>query len=296
MNFRTDLALERHELSKEKDSEGIKFEKFDEEGVTVSRIEVLNEEGERRLQKPKGRYITLEMPFLKKSGDILSPAAEILAREIRSLLPEKGSVLVAGLGNDKITPDALGPECVGKLLATRHISPELAKSIGFSSLRSVAGVIPGVLGNTGIETAEILEGIAKKIKPGALIVVDALASRSLSRLGTTIQMCDTGVSPGAGVGNKRNKIDKESIGVPVIAIGVPTVVDGVTMTLDILETAGIDIERLFNKEPLKAKENVMVTPKEIDNVIIRAAGFIALGINKALQPHIPCEDLVAIVG
>lgn len=295
MNFRTDLALERHELSKEKDDEGINFEKFEEEGMTVSRIEIINAEGAKKLGKPVGKYITLEIPFLKSSGDILSPAAEIFAREIKALLPEKGTVLVAGLGNDKITPDALGPECIGKLLATRHISPEIAKSIGFSSLRSVAGIIPGVLGNTGIETAEILEGIVKKIKPAALIVVDALASRSLSRLGTTIQMCDTGVSPGAGVGNKRNRIDKESVGVPVIAIGVPTVVDGVTMTLDILEKAGIDIELLSNK-PLKAQENVMVTPKEIDNVIIRAAGFIALGINKALQPQIPCEDLVAIVG
>lgn len=296
MNFRTDLALERHELSAEKDEDGISFEKFSEEGITVSRIEITNANGERVMEKPKGRYITLEMPFLKSSADILSPEAEILAREIKSLLPDEGTVLVAGLGNDRITPDALGPECIEKLLATRHISPEIAKSIGFSHLRSVAGIIPGVLGNTGIETAEILEGITSKIKPSALIVIDALASRSLERLGTTIQMCDTGVSPGAGVGNKRSRIDKESMGIPVIAIGVPTVVDGVTMALDILENAGIDIEKAIDEDKLLSQSNVMVTPKEIDNVISRAACFIALGINKALQPHIPCEDLVAIVG
>lgn len=296
MNFRTDLALERHELSKQKDDEGISFHKFEEQGVTVTRIEVLNSLGAKKLQKPQGKYITLEIPFLKKSGDILSPAAELLAREIKSLLPEKGTILVAGLGNDKITPDALGPECIGRLLATRHISPEVAKSIGFSSLRSVAGIVPGVLGNTGIETAEILEGIAEKIKPSALIVVDALASRSLDRLGTTIQMCNTGVSPGAGVGNMRSRIDQKSVGVPVIAIGVPTVVDGLTMTLDILEKTGIDLSKNINEKQLKAEKSVMVTPKEIDNVITRAAGFIALGINKALQPLIPCEDLVAIVG
>ncbi len=296
MNFRTDLALERHEISQVKEEDGVTFEKFTEEGMTISRIDVTDDSGAEKLQKPKGRYITLEIPFLKNSGDILSPAVEVFAREIESLLPKKGSILVAGLGNEKITPDALGPECINKLLATRHISPEVAKSIGFFSLRSVAGIVPGVLGNTGIETAEILEGVSEKIRPAALIVIDALASRSISRLGTTVQMCNTGVAPGSGVGNKRNRIDKESIGVPVIAIGVPTVVDGVTMTLDILEKAGMDIEESSLSEQLSAEENVMVTPKEIDSVILRAAGFIALGINKALQPSIPCEDLAAIVG
>lgn len=296
MNFRTDLALERHELTKEKDSEGIKVEKFSEEGVTITRIEITDSEGEKKLQKPQGKYITLEIPFLKDMADVLSPVAEILAREISSLLPEKGNVLVAGLGNDKITPDALGPECIGKILATRHISPELAKSIGFSCLRSVAGIIPGVLGNTGIETAEIIEGVAEKVRPSALIVVDALASRSLGRLGTTVQMCDTGISPGAGVGNARSRIDKDTLGIPVIAIGVPTVVDGATMALDILEKAGIDIDKAINNSSLDDERAVMVTPKEIDNVISRVASFIALGINKALQPDIPCEDIVAIVG
>ncbi len=296
MNFRTDLALERHELSKQKDTQGVRFEKYSEEGMTISKIEITSAEGARKLQKPEGKYITFEIPFLKKNADIYFPAAEILAREIRNLLPEEGTVLVAGLGNEKITPDALGPECIAKLLATRHISPEIAKSIGFSSLRSVAGIVPGVLGNTGIETAEILEGIADKIKPVALIVIDALASRSLSRLGTTIQMCDTGVSPGSGVGNRRSCIDKQSVGVPVIAIGVPTVVDGVTMTLDILEKAGINVNFESDGRQLSNEENVMVTPKEIDNVIVRAASFIALGINKALQPQMTCEDITAIVG
>lgn len=296
MNFRTDLALERHELTREKDSEGIKVEKISDEGITITRIEITDSEGERKLQKPKGKYITLEIPFLKDMADVLTPAAEILAREISSLLPEKGNVLVAGLGNDKITPDALGPVCVGKLLATRHISPEIAQSIGFSHLRSVAGIIPGVLGNTGIETAEIIEGVAQKVSPSALIVIDALASRSLARLGTTVQMCDTGISPGAGVGNARSRIDKNTMGVPVIAIGVPTVVDGATMALDILSKAGIDIGCSIKGSQLDEERRVMVTPKEIDNVISRVAAFIALGINKALQPDIPCEDLVAIVG
>lgn len=296
MNFRTDLAVERHELSGEKEIQGVRIEKFSEQGVTVTKIEVCNEQGAERLKKPIGKYITLEIPFLKSSADILSPATELFARQVKELLPPKGAVLVAGLGNDKITPDALGSECIGKLLATRHISPEIAEAIGFSSLRSVAGIVPGVLGNTGIEAAEILEGIVQKIKPSAVIVIDALASRSLDRLGTTVQMCDTGITPGAGVGNKRCRIDEKSLGVPVIAIGVPTVVDGMTMTLDILEKAGIDLTDEINNKQLKSEQTVMVTPKEIDNVIIRAAGFLALGINKALQWHIPCEELAAIVG
>ncbi len=296
MNFRTDLALERHELSQQKHTQGVSVEKYSEEGMTISKIEITSREGAERLQKPEGKYITFEIPFLKKNADIHFPAVEILAREIRSLLPKEGTVLVAGLGNEKITPDALGPECISRLLATRHISPEIAEAIGFDSLRSVAGIVPGVLGNTGIETAEILEGITDKIKPSALIVIDALASRSLSRLGTTIQMCDTGVSPGSGVGNRRSRIDESSIGVPVIAIGVPTVVDGVTMTLDILEKSGINVELRSDNIQLSDGENVMVTPKEIDNVILRAAGFIALGINKALQEQMKCEDIAAIVG
>lgn len=295
MNFRTDLALERHEFITDGDKVGINFESTEECGMKISRITVKNRRASEKLGKPEGRYSTLEIPFLRDSGDVRSDAIEIFAREVSALLPEKGTVLVAGLGNKRITPDALGPECIERLLATRHITPEIAESIGFSSLRSVAGIIPGVLGNTGIETAEILSGITAKIRPSALIVIDALAARSTERLGTTVQMCDTGVSPGAGVGNKRCRIDGKSMGVPVIAIGVPTVVDGVTMTLDFIERAGISVDERVKTEYLKGERGMMVTPKEIDSVISRAATFIAMGINKAMQPHIPTEDLFAIM-
>ncbi len=295
MNFRTDLALERHETITEEDKEGINFESVTECGMKISRITVKTKRAAEKLGKPEGRYSTLEIPFLKDSGDVRSDAIEIFAREVSCLLPEKGTVLVAGLGNKRITPDALGPECIEKLLATRHITPEIASSIGFSPLRSVAGIIPGVLGNTGIETAEILSGITSKIGPSALIVIDALAARSTERLGTTVQMCDTGVCPGAGVGNKRSRIDEKSMGVPVIAIGVPTVVDGVTMTLDFIEKSGISVDRKTKEDYLRGERGMMVTPKEIDSVISRAATFIAMGINKAMQPHIPTEDLFAIM-
>ncbi len=296
MNFRTDLALERSESLKNEAPEGIKTERKTFGSVTVTTITVENEEGEKLLSKPKGKYITLEVGSFMKNADLFSERLTALKDELIKLLPKEGTILVVGLGNEKITPDALGPRAASLILATRHIGKEFAKAIGFSSLRSVAAVTPGVLGTTGIETAESIEGIAEKIKPAAVIVIDALAARSAERLGTTIQITDTGVSPGSGVGNKRSRIDRDALGVPVIAIGVPTVVDGATMASDILLKAGTD-EREIN-ELLKAereKELMMVTPKEIDNVIDRAASLVAMGINTALQPEISAEDILAIV-
>ena len=296
MIFRTDLALERKEYIEENTLDGIISERKEVDSVVVTTITVLNEKGERLLSKPKGKYITLEIGSFMKNADLFSSRLTVLSDEIRRLIPKEGTVLVAGLGNEKITPDALGPRCASLILATRHISKELAKSIGFENLRSVAAVTPGVLGITGIETAESLEGIVRKIKPSCIIVVDALASRNTSRLGTTVQISDTGVSPGSGVGNKRGVIDKSTMGVPVIAIGVPTVVDALTMAADVLKDAGMDeneAENLLRKND--SGELMMVTPKEIDNVIERAAALVAMGINSALQPDLPPEDILAIV-
>ena len=212
------------------------------------------------------------------------------------LLPQEGTVLVAGLGNESITPDALGPKCLSLLLSTRHIKKELAKSLGLVPLRPVAGIVPGVLGKTGIETAEIIEAVAKKIEPCALIVVDALASRKLSRLGTTVQLTDTGISPGSGVGNTRTEISAKTLGIPVVAIGVPTVVDGATLAFDLLESAGADAQSAIKRLSDSGNERfMMVTPKEIDLVIERAAQLIAMGINSAMQREMALEDIIAIV-
>lgn len=296
MNFRTDLALERKEYAQKERLDGIREEKKERNGITITRITVENEKGEKLLSKPKGRYITIEMGSFMKNADLFSDKLTVLRDELISLLPPEGTVLVAGLGNEKITPDALGPKCISLILATRHITEEFAKSIGFEKLRSVAAIVPGVLGTTGIETAESIEGVAEKIKPSCIIVIDALAARSTERLGTTVQLTDTGVSPGSGVGNKRSHIDVDSVGVPVIAIGVPTVVDAATMAVDVLQNAGMndeEIEVVMKKR--KDKELMMVTPKEIDNVIDRAAALVAMGINSALQPDIAPEDILAIV-
>lgn len=296
MNFRTDLALERTEYIEKEKLDGIKTEHREINDVVITTITVINEKGEKLLSKPRGKYITIEVGSFMKNADLFSEKLDAVSNEVASLIPKEGTVLVVGLGNEKITPDALGPKCISLILATRHISKEFAKSIGFQNLRSVAASVPGVLGTTGIETAESIEGIVQKVKPSVIIVVDALAARSVERLGTTIQITDTGVSPGSGVGNKRSRIDKESMGVPVIAIGVPTVVDAVTMAADILEKAGMsekEIENIVKTE--KNNELMMVTPKEIDNVIDRAASLVAMGINTALQPDIPKEDILAIV-
>lgn len=290
MNFRTDLALERREYIRRKTLDGIKSGTRTVGGVQVTDITVLDERGERLLGKPVGKYITLETQPFTKYVSCIDESVQVLAGEIKKLLPREGAVLVAGLGNEKITPDALGPRCVSHLLATRHISRELGEKIGLHGLRAAAGIVPGVLGQTGIETAEIIDGVVKKIKPTAVIAVDALASRRLSRLGATVQMTDSGIAPGSGVGNNRNAVNRERLGVPVIAIGVPTVVDGATMAFDLLERIGIDPGSVFSDE-----ENVMVTPKEIDLVIDRAAQFVAMGINLALQPGLSPEEILEIV-
>lgn len=295
MNFRTDLALERHESIAQEEIKGVDFSVSEEDSVKISHITVLDEEGEKSLGKRKGRYITAEIPSLKKVSESLDSWSGIISAEIRRLLPDKGTVLVAGLGNKDITPDALGPECISQLLATRHIKSEVGMPEYLTELRSVAGIVPGVLGNTGIETAEILKGIVRQIEPSAVIVVDALAARSLERLGNTVQMCDTGVSPGSGVGNRRKSIDREFLGVPVIAVGMPTVVDGVTVALDLMEKGGIRLEKSEKEKILSGEKGMMITPKEIDLVIKRAAKLLSLSINRALQPGMDSEDILAIV-
>ena len=289
MNFRTDLALERHESVKSDNPEGVKLEIRERENIKITHITVLDERGEKALGKQKGRYITAEIPSLAKSADMLDEWSAVLCEEISRLLPEsEGTVLVAGLGNKEITPDALGPECISLLLATRHIKSELGEASGLSSLKSVAGIVPGVLGNTGIETAESIKGIVKAINPCAVIVVDALAARKLARLGNTIQMSDTGIIPGSGVGNARKAINKDFLGVPVISMGIPTVVDAQTLVNDLTDNE-TEISRKENKE-------MIITPREIDLVVERASKIIAVSINKALQPHLSVEEILMLVG
>lgn len=290
MNFRTDLALERQELIGEERLKGVISQTEVKDRVKITRIEITNDTAARRLSKPIGNYVTAEVPPFSTDAEIFDGRLEILSEEIKNMLPVNGTVLVVGLGNISITPDALGPKSAGYILATRHISDELKKSIGFESMRSVASLSPGVLGQTGIETGEIVRGIVDRIKPSAVITVDALASRNLSRLGSTVQMSDTGISPGSGVGNQRKRLDETTLGVKVISIGVPTVVDGATLAHDL-----IDKEKSTSYSVLPESEQMMVTPKEIDLLIERASKLVGMAINCALQPDISPEDIMSLV-
>ncbi|OJU15125.1 MAG: endopeptidase [Clostridiales bacterium 43-6] len=284
--FRSDLALEQSE-SMDQLPGGVESENLTVGEAKITRIKVVTQEGAEKMGKPVGNYITIELPPFSTEGTMDEDKLSAVKNEISRLIPAEGLILIIGIGNVEITPDALGPKAAATVLATRHISPELAMASGLGNLRPVAVLSPGVLGQTGIETGEILKGLVDKVKPSGVIVIDALASRKLSRLGNTIQISDTGISPGAGVGNMRNEINSVTLGVPVIAIGVPTVVDASTMVSDI--TGGQNLNE--NDEMGK----MMVTPREIDLLIEHAAVMISHSINCALHPHLSSDDLLALV-
>lgn len=290
MNFRTDLALECRESLPENRIDGIESEAFATAGAQITRIKITNKNGCKAMGKPVGTYITAEIPPLGKYGSCDEELLCALGEQLSSLLPKSGAVLSVGLGNEDITPDALGPLSCSMILATRHIKGELARSIGLGNLRASAVLSPGVLGQTGVETAEIIKGLVSFLSPSAVIVIDALAARRLSRLGCTLQMSDAGIVPGSGVGNARSAINQSTLGVPVISIGIPTVVDATTLANDI---AGGKAD--LSEPESERGRGMIITPREIDLVISRAAKLIALTVNKALQPHISADEMLMLV-
>ncbi len=282
INFRTDLAIERREISPHTD-DGLIINEYKRNNAKITAIEVINERGERAIRRPKGKYITIEADSFNCGAVVDNDLASVICDELKRLIPN-GNALVCGIGNEKITPDALGPDCISHILATRHIGEELAKSIGFDNLRSVTAISPGVLGQTGIETGEVIKAVIDKTKPDFVIAVDALASRTIKRLGKTVQISNTGIAPGGGVGNTRNELSEKTLGVPVISLGVPTVVDANTLINDIAEN---DI--VYN-----GAKQMIVTPKEIDLLISRSSRLIAHAINIALQPDIDPDTLLML--
>ena len=294
MERRTDLAVEERELLGE-DIKGVEYSDEECGGLNVERLRITTQRASQLLKKPIGTYVTVGLPPLTDNIRDTDSRVKALSQEIKRLLPVNGLVLVAGLGNVEITPDALGPKTASKVLATRHIRGEIARSTGLDRLRAVAVLNTGVTGQTGIETGELLQGVIKNIRPSALIVVDALASRRLERLGCTVQISDTGISPGAGVGNRRVRIDADTMGVPVIALGVPTVVDALTLAFDLLdidnEREGIALSRAVSPQG----RTMVVTPKEVDLLVDRAAHLISLSVNMALQADIDTEDLLNLL-
>ncbi len=288
MGFRTDLAVEAIENTKNADK--IRHVRQNEktiEGFNVTEVEILSEEASKEIGKPKGRYLTFELDaLLKREEDAFPRACRALSSLLKELLPEKpGPVLVAGLGNRLITPDAIGPQAASHVIATRHLvehSPEI-----FSSWRPVSALAPGVLGQTGVETGEVVCGVMDKINPTAVIAIDALAAGRLSRLLKTVQLSDTGITPGAGVGNARAALNENSLGVPVIAVGVPTVVDGSTLAHEISnQLKGSSCEALDD-----LSKPVMITTRDIDKEVSDISRMIGYSVNMALHPHLSVEDI-----
>lgn len=291
MQIRTDLALEAAEKAPEMPqltAEDVEKTQLTEGEATVTRIHIRSRRGSEALGREPGRYITVEVPPLSDNDEKLVEYARLIGRELAALLPESGTVLVTGLGNESITPDALGPRASRLVLATRHIQGEFARSSGLDDLRPAAVLAPGVLGQTGVESGEIVGGLCGVVKPAAVIAIDALASRSVARLGCTVQLCDTGIAPGSGVGNNRKELNRQLLGVPVIGLGVPTVVDARTLAAELTgsESAAEQVA------PRGAQ--MMVTPREIDLIISRASRLVAMAVNAALQPEYSPLELITV--
>ena len=294
MEFRTDLAIEAHELQPE-EVKDVVYSEEEKEGLRIERLDVRTKRAGQLLGKEAGRYVTLSLPPLTDNVRDTDKRLLVISEEIKRLIPVNGMVMVVGLGNENITPDALGPKVAQGVLATRHITGEIARSTGLDRLRAVAVLRTGVTGQTGIETGELIQSVVRRIKPTALIVVDALASRGVERLGCTLQISDTGIAPGAGVGNHRMRISEDTLGVPVIALGIPTVVDAATLVCDLLSADDEKKYRELSESVSPGGRSMVVTPREIDLLIDRAAHLLSLSINISLHPDIEVEDLLSLL-
>jgi spore protease len=326
INVRTDLVLEARDIYKENhkgevDIDGIEVIEESEEDIKVTTVKIKNDEGAEKIGKPKGNYITIDMPtFTAYDGETMDRVSQVLSEILGRLIEinTEKTVLIVGLGNWQVTPDALGPKVTEKIMITRHLQTVMPEAID-DSVRPVCSIAPGVLGITGIETVEIIKGIVEKIKPNLVICIDALAARKVERVNATIQIGDTGISPGAGVGNNRKQINEETLGVKVIAIGVPTVVDAVTIANDTIDSvidslisnssSGSDFYKMLKsidkneKESLikevmtsKSSMDMIVTPKEVDLIINSLSRIIANGINMAVQPNMNMEEINKFMG
>ena len=286
--YRTDLAIECQEILDE--SAGIQMEKIEYNGgIRVTRIKIISQEAAKKMGKPVGSYITLEADGVLEEDGIKEKTAKAVAGELGQLLRVDYTlkVLVAGLGNSLVTPDRLGPETAAKVRVTRHLFV-IFDADGDEEMSNVSCIIPGVTGSTGMETAEVIKKAAEIVKPDVVIVIDSLAARDIDRVSTTIQLTDTGIQPGSGMGNHRAGINEENIGVPVLAIGVPTVVDAATLTLDVLEEAG---KSDVDPAALRGHETVMVTTRDIDAQIRELSRIIGYGIDLALHDGLTVADL-----
>lgn len=301
--FETDMADERVDMYKKINNltevDGIKVETNRNNGFITTNVEVLNENGSKAISKEIGKYVTMQIENINyMEEEEKKNIVNELARVITELIGKdtQKSVMVLGLGNINVTPDALGPKVVNDVDITRHLI-NFAKELVEQDTRSVCAIAPGVLGTTGIETSEIVDSIVKKINVDMIIAIDSLASQSVNRLGNTIQISNTGITPGSGINNKREGINKKALGIPVIAIGVPTVVDMATITNETIDKmiGNANVEGNFSDASKEERynviakllntENYMVTPKDIDNVIDKVSKLIVKAINLSLQEN-----------
>lgn len=289
MAFRTDLAVEA--IENHKSAAALPHVRQSDrtlEGFAVHEVRILSEDAAREIGKPQGRYLTLELDALiRREEDAFPRACKALSTLLRELLPRPndGPVLIAGLGNRMITPDAIGPQTADHVIATRHLiaqSPAI-----FADWRPVSALAPGVLGQTGVETGEVICGVLDRVRPAAVIAVDALAAGRLSRLLRTVQLADTGITPGAGVGNARAALNEETLGVPVIAVGVPTVVDGATLAHEISSQLGQPACEALED----LSQPVMITTRDIDREVADISRMIGYAVNMALHPHLSVADI-----
>lgn len=318
INVRTDLAIEaKEDYSKvhEDEIDGIIVDKDTINDTKVTKVTIKNEDGAKKLGKPVGNYITIDIPdYTVYDGEIMENVSEVVGKTMKALvnMTQDKTALVVGLGNWKVTPDALGPKVVEKIMVTRHLKDVMPEAID-DSIIPVCAISPGVLGITGIETGDVIKALVEKIKPDLVVCVDALASRRIDRVNKTIQISDTGISPGAGVGNHRMKINEETLGIKVVAVGVPTVVDAATIANDSIDLVmdefisksekGSEFYNMIksidkNEKEILIKEllnpyvgDLMVTPKEVDLVIDSLSKIIANGINISLQPNLDMDDI-----
>lgn len=293
--IRTDLAIEAKELWSESAGKtdrlpGVEADEKEIDGFRITEVKILDKQGEKALGKPKGTYFALEAdPYLKKMENSFETGCDILSGLLKRLLDinPQDCVMAAGLGNADITPDVIGPAAVKYIMVTRHLVSQLPEHFG--SIRPVSAFVPGVLAETGIESGELIRAAAEKAGAKAVMVIDALASRKLSRVCRTIQISDAGIVPGSGVGNSRTGINREFLGIPVIAIGIPTVVDAGTLAYDLVSQAGIS--SLSPKDFTSYGGDMIVTPRDIDKTAADMAKLLGYGINLALHDNLDIDDI-----
>ena len=302
--IRTDLAMESFQSSSEEGMRGVRVSNWETMGVKMTEVLVEEEAAAKALGKAVGCYMTLECPGLRaRDVDARLAVSNLLGEEIARMLhlDADRTVLVAGLGNRRITPDALGPLVVDRTLVTRHMFSQIPEYAD-RRMQSVCAIAPGVLGVTGVETMEIIESLVQSLRPQAIVCIDSLSARAAARGGATIQLTDTGIQPGSGVGNHRRALTREALGVPVIAIGMPTVIYAATLTCDALEMLtgndALDEDTLEGVERELLHSDIgelIVTPRDVDDMLCDAAGVIASAVNRALQPQLSEEEILALM-